>query len=99
MGAASHLDEKDGLPSEMTVKLNSTLGYTGAYDGNSIVSVKLLQIYTDLNHSRRWAVICCLVYNNSEVHMEMLYTLTVTALITIFLHIEKSADDINPTST
>lgn len=47
MGTDNHLDEKDGLPSEMTVKLNSTVGYTGAYEGNSTVSVKLLHIYTD----------------------------------------------------
>lgn len=51
MGADSHLDENDGLPSEMTVKLNSTLGYTGAREGNSTLSVKLLQIYMDLNES------------------------------------------------
>lgn len=44
--ADSHLDEKDGLLSEMTVKLNSTLEYTGTYEGNSTVSVKVLQIYT-----------------------------------------------------
>lgn len=52
MGPDSHLDEKDGLPSEMTVKLNSTLGFTGAYKENSTAPSKLLLIYTDLNDSR-----------------------------------------------
>lgn len=52
MDTDSHLDEKDGLSSEMTVKLNSTFGYTAAYEGSSTVSVKLLQIYSYLNESR-----------------------------------------------
>lgn len=52
MDTDSHLDEKDGLSSEMTVKLNSSLGYAGAYEGSSTASVKQLQIYSDLNESR-----------------------------------------------
>jgi len=52
MGVDSHLDEKDGLPSEMTIKLNSPLRYTGAHKGNSTVSVKLLHIYPDSNDSK-----------------------------------------------
>lgn len=49
MVADIHLDEKDGFND---LNLNSILRYTGAYEGNSTVSVQLLQIPTDLNESK-----------------------------------------------
>lgn len=49
MAGDIHLDEKHGLPEFNDLKLNFILRQTGAYEGNSTVSVQLLLIQMRAN--------------------------------------------------